>query len=300
MLKNIFCTLFFVLIATTLVSMAYHFFKYDLSEKEAIELATSFARKVRLEDRHPFSVKDKTSKTIGLSTGKDKLFAVVSKKNKEVIQLGDAEPVEQARELLHTGKWKGKSTALFIDAGRAKASLMEIATQIGLPGDTVVSGISLDKYSGLWTAKWTRRYEAYVFNDDYIIISISAVSGDFCNYIKKYETEDFSTKVELSQEEAIKIGLDSFSDYFTKDAWEKNKEKFEVKTAELRIVKPDESWKHFIPFYRPRARLAWVLILDAKEGEGRNTVGILIKDKSTLIIDAASGNILSKEINIVP
>lgn len=88
---------------------------------------------------------------------------------------------------------------LFIDNNQAKSILLELSNRIGLPTDVENPVFSLEKNYGFWIAKWHRKHNGYLFDKDYISISINAVSGEFEGYYKFYNAEPCPTEVKIEK-----------------------------------------------------------------------------------------------------
>lgn len=187
----------------------------------------------------------------------------------------------------------------FLSEQSARESIISYAKRIGLPQDFEYSKINLDKHKGMWTARWKRKFNGIEFEDDYIILSIMAIDGELYSYTKWDKGEPCSTEPKVSKAEAIGVANKKFADYFSKDTWDKNKDKFEVKSADLKIVQDKSNLKRILSLPN-KSRLAWIVVFDTKEGMDRETIGILKEDLSFIRIDAATKEILSSEINVVP
>jgi hypothetical protein len=289
-----------------------------VTDEEAIITARRLSQKLGLELTDKLVVKStpilltlfagddvKNAKLI-YSTNKNKLIAMVSRKNKEVTTLTNPDAMERVLNKLGPEYrktlppfWNKDKPELFIDESKAKSLLLGLSNQIGLPGDIESPVISLNKDYGLWTARWQRKYNGYLFDKDYISISVNAVSGEFEGYTKSFNAEPCQIEVKTDKNMAIETAYKKFINYFPSDEWEKNKDKFELVSAELRIVKPDEYWQRLIPFSSAKTRLAWVVVFDVKKGQETKTIGVLNKDKSIICVDAASNKIFASEINVV-
>jgi len=289
-----------------------------LTDEEAIITAKRLSEKLGIKLTDKLRVKStpilltlfvgddvKKAKLI-VSTDKDKLIAMVSRKNKEVTSLTNPGAMERVLnklgpEYLKTWPpfWKKDKPELFIDESQAKSILLGLSNQIGFPSDIESPVISLNKDYGLWTARWQRKYNGYLFEKDYISISVNAVSGEFEGYTKSFNAEPCPIEVKADKNMAIETAYKKFINYFPSDGWEKNKDKFELVSAELRIVKPDEHWQRLIPFFNAKSRLVWVVVFDVRKGQETETIGVLNKDKSVICVDAASNKILTSEINVV-
>jgi len=186
----------------------------------------------------------------------------------------------------------------FLSEQNAIEIIMSYAKRIGLPQDFECSKINLDKYKGMWTARWKRKFNGIEFEDDYIILSIMATDGELYGYTKWEKGEQCSTEPKVSKAEAIGFANKKFAEYFSKDTWDKNKDKFEVKSAELKIVQDKSNLKRILSLPN-KSRLAWVVVFDTKKEMDRETIGILKEDLSFIRIDAATKEILSSEINVV-
>jgi hypothetical protein len=290
----------------------------SLTNEDAIRAANRLSEKLNINFTYKLRVKStpifltlfvgddaKNAKMI-VSTNNDRLVAMVGRKNKEVTNLTNPEAMERVLDKLGPEFrktwppfWKKDKPELFIDENQAKSILHELSNRIGLPSDIESPVISLNKDYGLWTAKWQRKYNGYLFDKDYISISINAVSGEFEGYTKSFNAEPCPTEVKTDKNMAIETAYKKFTNYFPSDEWEKNKDKFELVSAELRIVKPDEHWQRLLPFFNAKSRLAWVVVFDVKKGQETETIGVLNKDKSVICVDAASNKILTSEINAV-
>lgn len=303
-------------VAATLIGLG--FCMPRISDKEAIEAVKSLSEKLNINYRdHLLVTKKRIIQTLLLGGDvitvvlpEDKeFFAFVSRRNKEVTALYNPKSMISALKKIgieYIETWppflnrNNDKVNLFINESQAKVSLLEYATKIGLPSDVQPPEFSLNKPRGLWTAKWARKYNGYPFEKDNVTISIVALNGVFYGYSKSYNGEHCSTEVIVDKNKAVNTAFKMFVDYFASDEWEKNKDKFQIESAELKIVKPDELWRRLIPFYNPSSRLAWVVVFDVKKGQETKTIGVLNKDKSVIKVDASSNKILSSEINIVP
>lgn len=74
-----------------------------------------------------------------------------------------------------------------------------------------------------------------------------------------------------------------------------NKEKFEIKTAELLFSEQDG----LAGLFHNKPMLVWFIVFGIREGMDRDTVGILVKDRSVIKVDPATGKVLSRQIEIV-
>lgn len=289
-----------------------------VTDEEAIITARRLSQKLGLHITDKLTVKStpisltlfagddvKNAKLI-YSTNIEKLIAMVSRKGKEVTTLNNPDAMERVLNKLGPEYrktwppfWKKGKPELFIDESKAKAILLGLSNQIGLPSDIESPVISLNNDYGLWTARWQRKYNGYLFEKDYISISINAVSSEFEGYTKSFNAEPCINEVKTDKNMAVETAYKEFTNYFPRDEWEKNKDKFELVSADLRIVKPDEYWQRLIPFFNAKTRLAWVVVFDVKKGQETETIGVLNKDKSVICVDAASNKILTSEINVV-
>lgn len=290
----------------------------NLTNSETIEITKSLAEKLNVN--HPDNLMVKSNPIIlTLFAGDNykntklvrfpdniEVFAVVSCKNKAVTNLRNFEAMKRVLDNLGPEYqktwppfWKKDTSGLFIDGNKASSILLELSKRIGLPGDVEQPVIKLNKDYGTWTAKWQRKFNGHLFDKDAIVISINAVSGEFQEYWKAYNGEPCSTEIKVDKNTAIDTAFKKFIDEFPDDNWEKNKDKFEIVSVELRIVKPDKFWQRLFPFYNSKSRLAWIIEFNTKLGQERNTIGVLNKDKSVIWVDAASNKILTSEINIV-
>lgn len=290
----------------------------NLTDDEAIRIAKNLSEKLNVKHTDKFVVKStpilltlfvgddvKKSKLI-VSSDNNQLCAMVSRKNKEVTSLTNPGAMERVLNELgpeYRKTWppflKKNKPDLFIDENLAKSILLGLSSRIGLPSDIESPVISLNKDYGLWTARWQRKYNGYLFDKDYISISVNAVSGEFEGYTKSFNAEPCPVEIKTDKKMAIETAYEKFINYFPSDEWARNKDKFELVSAELRIVKPEEYWQRLIPFFNSKSRLAWVVVFDVKKGQETKTIGVLNKDKSVICVDAASNKILTSEINVV-
>jgi hypothetical protein len=296
--------------------VGYSHIENNLSGNDVIGLANSLADRLNVKHNHQLSVKPKgIVETLLLGTDtlpvvisdNNKLLAFVSSKNREVTQLNNPEAMDGVLDKLGPEYrktlppfWKKDKPELFMEENQARKILLELANKIGLPSDVEGPEILLNKDYGHWIAKWKRKYNGYTFDKDYVSVSIIAVNGEFDGYSKSYKAQPCPTDVKIQRQQAVEKAFKVFVEYFPKDKWEKNKDKFELISADLRIVKPDEYWRRLTPFGDAESRLAWVVVFDVKKGQETETIGVLNKDKSIINVDAATARILSSEINIVP
>jgi hypothetical protein len=301
-----------VIILLVMVLLSISSINCNLSDKEAIEISKSFYNMMGIRDNSDPFVANKSISELIVFGSKSKLVVVgdthkykmltdIGCKNKDIIHFSNNE----LRESLHNrysvtvdGKRVLKRPP-FLAEEKAQDIILSYGSKIGLPNDVEYSGISLDKSNGIWTARWKRKFNGYVYDDDYIVISIMAVNGDLYGFTKWLKGKPCSTEVKVSNTEAIIVANKEFANYFNKDTWEKNKDKFEVKSAELKIVQDKSILKRILSL-NGKSRLAWVIVFDTKPGFETRTIGIIKKDVSIIRIDAVNKKVLSSEINIVP
>jgi len=287
-----------------------------ISDNEAIGIARSLSERLNIKHNHELKVRWKGIAEIlffGTDTlpvvfsDNNKLLAFVSRKNKVVTRLNNPEAMDRVLDKLGPEYrktwppfWKIDKPELFIDENQARVILKGLSEKIGLPNDVQDPEFHLNKEYGHWTARWKRKYNGYLFDKDYVSITIIAINGEFDGYSKDYKAGPCPTEVKVRKEEAVQKAFKRFLEDFPAGMWEKNKDKFEVVSADLRIVKPDEYWRRLVPFSDSESRLAWVVVFDVKKGKENTTIGILNKDKSVIDVDAATNEILSSDISIVP
>lgn len=306
--KLIFVFIFLLLIA--LVSTTYLTFQCKTSDKEAIKIAKAFFDNVTIKYTSEPLVAGKSISELAIFGSKSKVVVVgVNKyKIKMIINCNDGEIIHFSNDelmLLSRNKYtvtKNNKQTLswppFIPEDVAKNILLSVAGKMGLQHDIEFHEIKLDKSNGIWTAIWERKFNGIVYEGDYIAISIMAVDGQLQGFTKWFKGEPCSTEAKISRSEAIATAYNKFADYFSKDTWHKNKDKFEMKSAELKIISDNAIWKRILPLNN-KSRLAWVVIYDIKNGMNTETIGILNKDESIIRIDAATKKIISSEINVV-
>jgi hypothetical protein len=281
-----------------------------ITDLESIDIAKEFYKKININYLlEPFTLKRGMSGLIlfGLDSklvvvdNKYNMLTEISCRNKEVIHFSNEKLLRSIRDK-YTSKLNNTQIVnwpVFIDKNRAKEILLSFASRIGVPHDAEFSDLRLDANSGIWTAIWKKKYDGIVYEKDYLAMSIIAVSGEFYGYNKWLEGEPSSSEVKVSRADAIEIAYKNFVNYFPKDKWDKNKDKFELKSVKLEFVRDDGVLNKILSM-NDKPRLAWVVIYDAKEGMARETVGILIVDKSIIKIDALNKKILSSKIEVVP
>ena len=305
-----------LVIALSIFGYASWLYTHALTDKEAIQIITSFSQKLGVSPLpHKLSVKSKgffEALILGIDTvpivfsDNQRKFALINQKKKEVISLHNPDVDDVLRKLAPGDRkpWPPflfqKDLSIFIGETAAKTILLQHANRVGLPNDVGAPKFTLNKDYGVWSATWQRQHNGYFFEKDHISISIIAVDGQFYSYYKSFEGEPCKTEVKIKKAEAIQKGQEVLIKYITNELWEKNKDKFELVSAELKIVNRKSYLHNIFPFYKIPSRLAWVVEFDVKRGQEMNTIAILNKDKSIVHIDASTGKVIYDEINIVP
>lgn len=307
--KNIYVAstvLFLIVLITILIFAA----ECKLTDNEAIIIANKFYNKMSVgHTSKPFMPSKSIPEMFVFGTNYKKV--VVGPANNNIVTNIDCNSMEVIHFMNSTIQHSAQNKytishdnklvlqwPTFMSEQKAEEIIMSFANRIGLPRDFEYSKIGLDKNKGLWTARWKRKFNGIEFEDDYIIISVMAIDGELYGYTKWLKGKPCATEAKVSKAEAIEVANKEFADHFTKDIWAKNKDKFEVKTAELKIVPDKTIWKRILSL-NCKSRLAWVIEYDTKKGMERDTVGILNEDVSIIRIDAATKEILSSEINVV-
>jgi hypothetical protein len=102
----------------------------------------------------------------------------------------------------------------------------------------------------------------------------------------------------VSKLEAIEAANGSVKEYLGVEDWLKDKDKLEITSAELKFVENASLLNRAL--IRSRPRPAWVVKVDLKPEMQMKTVRILVKDTSTITVDAMSKKVLASNIEIVP
>ncbi|GAB7028537.1 hypothetical protein [Geotalea toluenoxydans] len=300
----------FVLVV--IVVIVFRIFDCQITDKEAIKLAKNFYSKMGV---------DYTTEPVlePISLGKLVAFGPKSKVltddeiNKKIVTVINCESGEVAHFANHGLLYEtlGKYTETIdnkkqiikwppiLSEHKAKEILQSLAQKIDLPQDVEYSDLRLDKDNAIWTAHWKRKLNGIPYENDYVNVSIMATDGRFYGFNKWLKGKPCPTGVKISQDEAIKTAYERFADFFPKEKWSKNKDKFELKSAELKIVQDKSLWQKVLGL-SGNSRLAWVVVYDTKPGMETETIEILRKDQSFIKVDAISKAIISTEINVVP
>ena len=284
-----------------------NYLQCELTDKEAVDVVEKFHTKMNIkyqqdllsiENERKISGVDSKRVIVG-NANEYKTLAEINCKTKEVVHFTNRNIMESSRNkyTISTNNVKHLKWPSFIDEKKAKDILVLLANRIGLPEDAEFADLNLDSNDGIWIGKWKRKYKGISYEKSCMTIAILAVDGEFYSFSKLTEMDPYPAEVKIGRSEAIAIAHKKFIAFFTKDVWEKNKDIFEVKSAELYYSVGDGILNHVIYYSRPR--LVWVVVFDAKEGMGRDTVEILIKDKSVIKIDPITGKILNSKIEIV-
>lgn len=294
-------------IVSAIILAHLYYINCGTTDEEAIVIAKNFYSKMgvvyssehlRVKDEQAFSLfKENTKKIIAADDSDNKFVTKIDCKNKELVHFSNTgllESVWKRYTVKMTNAQKIRWTS-FIDEKKAKEILMLLAKKLSLPDDAEFSGLKLDNKDGMYIGKWKKKYRGFSYEQDYITIWILAANGEFYAYNKNIEKIPYLPEVKITRSEAIKIAQNEFKNYFNQTQWTKNKDIFEIKSAELYFSKE----YGFLSSDFKQPRLVWVVVLDAKEGMGRDTVQILIKDKSVIKIDPSTGKVLSKKIEIV-
>lgn len=302
----------FAAIACVTVLLALTAYNRNISDKKAIKLAEAFYNKMGIVyTSQPFierySVRrlflyGLNSKVVVVGESlKNSISTFVNCNDSRVIYFKNEKALFSAQEK-HTVKVDNRyflQWPAFITEERAKDIVLSLAKRIGIPNDFEFSVMHLDKDQGIWSGRWKRKYKGIEFESDSIVINIMAIDGELYGFTEWIKGEPCPTEAKVSKERAIEVASKTFSDSFDKDIWEKNKDKFEVKNCELKIVQTIPFWQRILSL-NGRSNLAWIVTFSTKEGMERETVGILNKDKSYIKVDAATKKILSSDINVVP
>ena len=300
-----------ILVATTLILVlliALYMvvtFRCRLTDADTMNITKTFCKKVGINDIKNLSVSSISisqlivfgPQTKIIQNGNDIIVTVDCISN-EVVHLTNNKLLSASKakyvDANNRQKWPQ-----FLEENEAKEILLTITNRIGLPVDVELSSVNLDEKNGIWTAQWKRKYNGIAYDKDYMAVSILAVNGEFYSFSKYFHGEPCVTDARVDKNAAIEAATREFANFFSKDKWVKNKDKFVVKSAELRIVQPNV-WKHFLSFCETKSKLAWVVTFDIKEGSEKDTIGIMNEGESIIKIDALNNQLIDKDIHVVP
>ncbi len=284
-------------------------FKCKLSDEKAIEIARTTCSVLNLNDNGSYRVKSANIlrqflfgikyKNVFINNGNDEISVLIGCKDIDIVGIyntGLYNRYLQSNTIKvndnEVVRWKA-----IISNIDATNDMMSIANKLRIKEDMKLSSIALDKYKGVWSGRWQRILNGIEVEDDYIIINIMAVNGDFYSYSKHINGYTCSTIAKLTKEDAFKIAELTFKKEFTDFEWKNNSDKFEVKSCSLKVISSKLGVKNIFNIDNI-CKLAWVVTISTKDIVGNKTVGIVNKDSSIIYIDAENGNIISTDINI--
>jgi hypothetical protein len=308
MIKKIMVTALSVLLLVLSVYCLKIYLKCELTDKEVKGVIQEFCTKMNIAFQKDNFLDNKyqsirigegfTEVVVGHANER-KYIAKINCKTKELVHFTRNGILQSYRNkyMINVGTVRQIKWPSFIEENKAKDLLVSLANHIGLPDGAELAEVSLDKNDGIWVAKWKKIYRGVAYENFCMAVAILAVDGEFYSFNKSIEREPSPTEVKIGRPEAISIAYKRFVSYFSNEEWEKNKDIFELKSAELNYAITDTVINQII--HNDRPRLVWVIVFDAKNNMGRNTIGVLIKDKSIIKVDPKTGKILSQSINIV-
>ncbi|TAN38202.1 MAG: hypothetical protein EPN25_14230 [Nitrospirae bacterium] len=178
----------------------------------------------------------------------------------------------------------------------AKQIVDRIAQRMVMPEDMVFDGMKNEITLGVWNAFWVRKKDGYAYEDDWMVISIMAATGELIGYEKRYRMQPCPTVANITREHAIEIARGIFRNKVPDRVLEKEKDLFTVSSNTL-IVQPS---RYKRPVNESEAitdtssRLAWVIEYHPSEPdnppEGINLY--LLHMHFKVIIDAATGEVI--------
>lgn len=280
-------------------------FGCSVSDEEAISLAKNFCNRLDIAfEQKPwifgtsfekFMTGAKVKEVSFGEKGDSKIFVEISCKNKEVVGFFYWDIRQQVQKKYHISSvtTEPRHWPPFLSEDKAKEKLFFFAAQTGLPSDVVFSRCSLDKDNGIWSAYWNRMHNGFPYEDDFVVLRIMAVDGEFYQYGKNFMGEACPTEVKIDKEDAITEGWRQVGDLFKVSTWEKYKGDFEVKSAELKITQPNVLAGRMVAFYSSKSRLAWKIIYGLKSKPDRQKLAAIgFKQRVTIKIDAATKKFL--------
>jgi len=292
------------------VILILNYSRCNLSDSDAIVITKDFFNKMNVRysqsqivvnNDYARSSYQSNVKTVAFKVGEDSSITTqVDCDSKQVITFSNEKLITSTHQYMENVNGRQRSKLpLFIDENKAKEILLYLGKRLGLPQHVEFSEIALNKQAGIWTAKWKRKYNGIVCDDESVTITITAVSGEFCGFNNQVRSKIPQNEVKVSKAEAIEIARNKLIDHISNEKWEKNKDILVTKSADLKII-THRSILDRILSLDPTPRFVWVVVYDSKEGMDRNSIGILIENESVIQIDATNKKILSSEINIVP
>ena len=281
----------------------------NVSDDEAISIAKHFLKRVDVNSDGEPSIKRDISQILvfGLRSklvlfGKDSnaLLLNIDCNNGNVVNFKNRGLLYRASNRSSSnGGRNSLAEPQILDKEKARLIILSYGNLIGLPGDVLFSSIRLDKTNSVWIGQWKRSFNGIEFEGDYVAISIMASGGELYGYSNSIHGTTSKTEPSITQKQAIDVSYNEFASFFSETKWNQNKNKFEVKSVELKLVN-SSSFLSQILFSRYDTKLAWVVVIDTKKGMDSKTVGILNKDPSIFRVDAITNKLISSEINVVP
>lgn len=243
--------------------------KPSVSNEEAIRITKGYCQKMGVAsdpwDGEPWVLARKngmfiSDKIIEVVVGKRKYFKIIAtvdcvdKQVTQFINSGIKEKVFGKYKIDRDNR-KPRKWPTFLPESRAKEIIFALADKIYLPKDIELSKVQINEEDGTWNAAWIRKHNGYVYEENYVCISIMAVDGEFYSYVKRFQGKPCSTEVKITKEEAIQKGWKKVSNYL-----DYVKLGYEVESAELKIVQPNAFFGFVLPMWKSKkSRLAWVI-----------------------------------------
>lgn len=181
----------------------------------------------------------------------------------------------------------------FLNENDARIAILRYANMIGLPADVAYVDCRLEKHDGYWRGSWKRMLNGYAYEEDAVDIQILAVSGELFSYYKRYDGKPCPTEVHVTKEQAIEEGWLQIQRLFGKVDWNKYKQDYEIKSAELKIVQPNTLLGRMFLWHSTESRLAWVIEYRLKvEPDMQKLIDVKYLTQITIKIDAATKKFL--------
>ncbi|MFA7061105.1 MAG: hypothetical protein WC156_09825 [Pedobacter sp.] len=298
------------LLAVVLISSLIIIYNIHKSDISSIESVKYLCNKLDIDNKSELSVHRKNiieSMAYGINS---KLIYSVNTRNRDIFAIYDCNSRmvtdfsndKEDRLLKDIVKNNNNISTKFSSENAARAILSSIYAKLDLPSNLELATVTLDNTNAEWIARWIHKLHGIDYENDYVIITISAVNGELLGFSRRITNNECKTNAKITRKEAIDTAYKKFSNSFPKDLWAKNNDKFEVKSAELKIVEVKLLFNKIFNtlFSRPyEVKLAWVVEFDTKKGMENKTIFVIKNDVSFIRVDALTNNILNSDINLV-
>lgn len=276
----------------------------NVSDNEAIELAKAFCNKMGVKYSHEPWISDSMYETLILNSkvkivefgqkGDSIISIFVNCRNKEVVYFSNRKITESVYDKYNISSIitnEPRKFPPFLSESKAKEIIFSIAEKINLPSDAEFSKLSIDKNFGYWIGHWKRKYKGFFYDEDFnsITITIMAIDGEFYNYRKRFFGQPCPTNVKITREEAKKESWRQLNRIFSSKSWNEDKDIYEIKSDDLKIVQPNAFFGRFSPLYSTKSRLAWVVVYGFKKEPEEPT---MLPERITVNIDAETKKFL--------